>query len=215
MTTGHDLVFALCHEVGNLVGAIRLNADLIDAEASAVELANASVEIDDSSARIRSWLSLVRPLLDGEAGPEPGVPPAALLAGIDEALDEYGGHGVEIDVQQPDGLARVRGRSETLHHLIVTLAVHAVEETRPSGRVQVNASSGTDGLVVFCVEDDGPGDDSLQGGAGGLQGGAGGALTGRALAVASANLILGRVGGAADVARVDGCTRVSLRLPPL
>ncbi len=34
-----ELVFALCHEVGNLVGAIRLNAHLIDGDASAVELA--------------------------------------------------------------------------------------------------------------------------------------------------------------------------------
>ena len=58
-----DLVFAICHEVGNLVGVIRLNADLIDAKASERELATLSVEIDDSSARIRSLLALVRPLL--------------------------------------------------------------------------------------------------------------------------------------------------------
>ncbi len=122
-----DLVCALCHEIGNLVAAIRLNADLVDAEASPVELAAASVEIDDSSARIRSWLALVRPLLGRENGEEPGVSPAVLLAGIGEALEEHGGRGVEVGVEAEEGLSRVRGRPETLHHLIATLAYHAVE----------------------------------------------------------------------------------------
>jgi nitrogen-specific signal transduction histidine kinase len=207
MASGEDLVFALCHEVGNLVGAIRLNADMIDDDASALELATASVEIDDASARIRSWLALVRPLLDGEPGGLPGVTPEALLCGVAEALEEYGGRGVSIEVDSGASLPGVQGRPETLHHLLLTLGLHAVEEARPRGRVHLGASRLGDRVAVF-VEDDGAEDPSLQDGADAY-------LTGRGLALATAEFILARIGGSALATRENAQTRVTLLLPPL
>jgi signal transduction histidine kinase len=206
--SGEDLVLSLCHEVGNLVGAIRLNADLIDSEASPLDLASAAVEIDDCSARIRSWLALVRPLLDRERVQEAGVSPEALIRGVAETLDECGSRAVSVETEVAPRLGRVRGRQETLHHLLATLAFHAVEEARPAGRVWLRASAAADGVVRLCVEDDGPED-------AGLHAREAGALTGRALALAAGAAILARVGGQAEAERSGGRTAVSLRLPLL
>ncbi len=207
MRSGEDLVFALCHEVGNLVGAVRLHADGIDSRASARELANASVEIDDSSARIRSWLALVRPLLDREYGDESGVSPEVLLAGLHEELKAYGGRGVRLEVDAPAGLGAVRGRPQTLHHLLLTLAYHAVEEARPRGRVRLEAAPIASSAIALRVEDDGPEDPSLVGETEGAT------LTGRALACACASSLLSRLGGRAAAVREGGATRVELQLP--
>lgn len=201
-----DIVFAICHEVGNLVGAIRLNADLIDSEATVRELATLAVEIDDSSARIRSLLALVRPLLSVGSEVGAGVSPAALLSGVAECLAEYGGRGVAVEVEGGDDLSEVRGRPETLHHLLVTLACYAVEEARPHGHVKIRARPDASGGVLVHVEDDGTVDESLPERQRG-------ALTGRALACAAADLLLDRVGGRVEVERRDGITEVVLRLP--
>lgn len=209
-TDSEALVLSLCHEVGNLVGAIRLNAELVDADASPVELARAAIEIDDSSSRIRSWLALVRPLLGRELGPEPGVSPGALLRGVAEALDESGLRAVTVDVGDDPGLPPVRGHPEILHHLLLTLAFLAVEGARPRGRVHLAAETAAEGGVTLWVEDDGPEDPSLEDPAP-LRPGA--ALTGRALARAVAERVVGRVAGSVSIAREGGRTRVRLRLP--
>ena len=205
-----DLVFAICHEVGNLVGAIRLNAHLIDEDASAVELAALAVDIDDSSSRIRSLLALVRPLLSDDPSLDTSVSAGVLARGVNEALDEYGGRGVEIVVDAGDGLPEVLVRPETLHHLLVTLAFYGVEEARPKGHVRVGVAVDAKGHVAVRIEDDGPEDESLAG-----HGAAdrAGELTGRALACAVAGVILERLGGSVEVLRSDGRTRVVLTLP--
>ncbi len=181
------IVFALCHEVGNYVATIRLNAHLVDEDSSGVELARASVAIDDSSTRIRSLLALIRPLLTGPAEDDPGVSPDALVRGVGEVLDEYGGRGVAIEVEVADGLPRVPGRLEALHHLLATFAYCAVERARPRGRVRVRAAR-AEGSVVFRVEDDGPHEEDL----GVVRGGA---PTGRTLVCEIAKIVLGSLGG--------------------
>ena len=200
-------VFALCHEVGNLVAAIRLNAHLIDEESSGLELATASVEIDDCSTRIRSLLALVRPLLAESPASASGLSPDALVQGVADALDEYGGRGVSIEVQSPGGLPSVPGRLETLHHLVATLAYHAVEEARPRGRVGIRAHRG-DGGVVFSIQDDGPQEE-------GLGDAHEGPPTGRFLACEVAEIVLGSLGGGVEVRRVADATEILLTLPAL
>jgi signal transduction histidine kinase len=201
-----DLVFALCHELGNLVGAIRLNAHLIDGDSSQVELANVSVDIDDSSTRIRSLLALVRPLVQG--GDAPGAGGDELLADVAEALEEYGGRGVEIEVPSASGLPQVAGRRDALHHLLLSFAYYAVEEARPRGRVVVTALRSDEGPVTFRVEDDGPEEP-------GLGEAAADRATGRTLVLAIADVILGRWGGGVKAVRDGRTTRIELQLPAL
>jgi signal transduction histidine kinase len=205
-TREKQLVFALCHEVGNLVGAIRLNAYLIDGDASAVALAATAVDIDDSSSRIRSLLALIRPLLSTDPTLDTSVNCGVLARGVDEALDEYGGRGVEIVVEAGDALPDVLVRPESLHHLLVTLAFYGVEEARPKGHVRVAVGVDDKGQVTFRIEDDGIEDESLAR----LHEGE---LTGRALACAVGEVILGRLGGSVEVSRIESRTRVVLTLP--
>jgi hypothetical protein len=201
------IVFALCHEVGNLVASIRLNAHWIAPDSSGLDLATACIEIDDASTRIRSLLALVRPLLTEPAEDDPGVSPDALVWGVGEALDECGGRGVTIEVEVEDGLQRVPGRLAALHHLLATFAYYAIEEARPNGRVWIRGL-GADGSVVFGVEDDGPQDEDL-----GKVGG--GTPTGRSLACEVAKIVLGSLGGRVDARRTGDITRIELTLPAL
>lgn len=202
-----ELVFALCHEVGNLVGAIRLNAHLIDGDASAVELAHASVEIDDSASRIRSLLALIRPLLAGSEGAQPSlVEPGALLRGVREALEEYGGRAVGIEVADGEALPEVEARHDVLHHLLVSFAYYAVEEARPRGQVRVAARFEAGARIAFQLEDDAAADDALPDF---LQTG----RTGRALLCRVANRLLEAWNGTMSVHREADTTRVILSLP--
>ena len=203
----HSLVLALCHEVGNLVAAIRLNAHLVDPESSEVELARASVEIDDCACRTRSLLALVRPLLSQSRQKDSGVRPEAIARGVAEALDEYGGRGVSIEVEAADGLPRVPLRSEVLHHLLVTFAYYAVEEARPRGRVRIRVD-GSDAGVVFRVEDDGRPEQGLFEPREGLP-------TGRSLACEIAKVVLGSLGGGVEAGRSGDLTEIALTLPAL
>jgi len=204
-----DLVFAICHEVGNLVGAIRLNAHLIDEDASAVELATTSVDIDDSSSRIRSLLALVRPLLSDDPSLDTPVSAGVLARGVNEALEEYGGRGVQIAVEAGEGLPEVVVRPETLHHLLVSLAFYGVEEARPRGHVHVGVAVDDKGQVVVRIEDDGEEDESLAH----PRASEPSELTGRALACAVAAVILERLAGSVEVSRRDDRTCVELTLP--
>lgn len=200
------VVFALCHEVGNLVGATRLNAHLIDVESSGIELATASVEIDDSSARICSLLALVRPVLTVAAEGD-GVSAGTLVRGVAEALEEYGGRGVVIEVEAEEALPRIPGRLEPLHHLVTSFGYYAVEEARPKGRVWVRAAH-SDGRVVFRIEDNGSEREGLG------EVGAG-APTGRTLVYEVAKIVLGTLGGGVDVGRAGDVTWIELSLPVL
>ena len=206
MTAREDLVLDLCHEVGNLVGAIRLNADRIEPEASARELASVAVEIDDVAARIRSWLALVRPLLDREHGDETGVDASTLVQGVAETLDESGTRGVRVEVERAVDLSRARGRLETLHHVVALLAFHAVDEASAEGCVRLVAERGADGEIAIAVEDDGAGPPPDANA---------GARTGRSLALAAAEAIAERLGGRAAALREAERTVVRLALPRL
>jgi signal transduction histidine kinase len=204
-----DLVFAICHEVGNLVGAIRLNAHLIDDQASPVELAQASVEIDDSSARIRSLLALIRPLLTADAaGPARSATsrPESVVRGVGEALEEIGARGVEVQVTGGLGLAEVCAQHEILHHLLLTLAFHAIEEARPHGHVVLGATGGANGCVEFFIVDDGREDPELGEPSESP-------ATGRGLAFAVARVLLDRIGGGVEATRSGERTHVVLQLP--
>jgi hypothetical protein len=90
--------------------------------------------------------------------------------------------------------------------LLVTLAFYGVEEARPKGHVRVAVGVDDKGQVTFRIEDDGIEDKSLAR----LHEGE---LTGRALACAVAEVILGRLGGSVEVSRIESRTRVVLTLP--
>ncbi len=202
------LVLAICHEVGNLVGVIRLSAHMLDDQISPVALAAASCDIDDLSARIGALLGLVRPVVADDV-PDEGALPRAVLAGLRSELDAYGGRGVDLVIDECADLPEVCGSPEMLHHLLTTLVYYAVEAARPRGRVRVRVerAGATEGkTVVFGIEDDGPEDEELR--AWQTQ-----PIRGRTLGCVLSSRALERVGGSLQVTRSNGRTTTKLTLP--
>lgn len=209
------LVLAICHEAGNLVGAIRLNAHLLDDGFSPLELATASVDIDDLSARIGSLLALVRPLIAPKVAQGDGSLPANVIAGVSGEVEAEGGRSVALAVEPCEALPAVAGEPETLHQLVVLFVHYAIDHGRveesgvPGAEVRVRAELTTGGNeVCFAIEDTGPADPELDGWRAHP-------LRGRVLACAVADRVLQRLGGTLTVTRTASITRLALAVPTL
>jgi signal transduction histidine kinase len=196
------LIFAVCHEIGNMVAAVRLQAHLLDDDLVPKQLAKTSVEIDDLSARMSAMLALVRPLMSQPRSEPTGVQPLTIFAAVQQALDDYGGRGMTLDVICESDLPGIVTDPDVMHHLLLTLVFGAVETAQHKGTVTVKASL-SNGGVVFAVEDDAEEDTQLMDWREHM-------LRGRPLTCAVADFILRKHNGSLAVCREDGVTRVSL-----
>jgi nitrogen-specific signal transduction histidine kinase len=200
-----ELVFALCHEIGNLVGAVRLHAHLLDDDMGARELALASVELDDLSARASALLSHVRPTLKGPPQRRSEVEPGALLGVVHKMMAEHGGRGTQLRVDVVAELPTVLVDQDAIHPLLTSLVFCAMEAASSRGTVTLGAEP-RPGAVAFLVEDDGPVDEDPTQWRDQMR-------RGRPLICAVASAILRKRDGELEVERNDGCTRVALVLP--
>ena len=202
----HELLFALCHEMGNLVGAVRLQTHLIDQEMSPRDLVTARSEIDVLGARVSALLSLVRPSV-GDLGREHGlgVQSSDVLATVEHGLDTLIAPGVEIVFVPPSEDMRLEIDRVALQALVTSLVHLAVEQVRPEGRVRVGVES-RDGQAALVVEDDGPEDPALVAWAEGP-------FRGRPLVCAVAADLLARCGGELEVASSPQRSRVAIWAP--
>lgn len=202
------LVFAMCHEISNLVAAVRLQAHLLDEDLDARGLAVASLEIDDLSARSATLLALVRPVL---VAPNEEIPPIGadvIALGFERALAEYGGRGFEIVFDTEPELPDVRAEPEVFHYILLSHAfgaMEAMEATDSGGRIRIEVVAGTK-EVVFAVEDHAPADEEhLKWWASSLRG--------RVLESAVAHYILTKRGARFDVQRRGDCNRTEIAAP--
>jgi hypothetical protein len=181
-----DLLFALCHEVGNLLAAIRLHSQFVDEESAA--------RISELTDRAGSLVALVRPLL---SDPPPSVPlldPLDLLEALQRGLDGVEGARVRVELKSAVDLPGVAIDGETLRHLLMADLFAALEDLPGGERVRVVAQPSADG-VAFVLEAPGeatPDAPALK-------------LTGRALTRALAAAILGRRGGSVAVSGLRVC----------
>ncbi len=148
-----ELTLALCHEVRNLLAAVRLSAYLIARETDSAQVRASIEDIEAISVEAGAALAHIRPLLDA-AGESPRVDPVAVLEAVGRSLTEIPGRAAPVEVRWPDALPDVRVDPDALHHLLVTLALSARETVREPGAVRVGAEA-REGSVVFRVEDDG------------------------------------------------------------
>lgn len=197
-----NLVFALCHEVRNLLAASRLQAYLLDPEAGAAELAPMARRISDASARAGSLLAQVRPLLSGAARMPFRTDPLDVLGDLHRALDEQRECALHIDLKSAAGLPELDFDPEALHQILLTAVFDAEEAVDSGGCVRVAAEPSGE-FVAFLVEDDGKGADPESEVA----------LCGRPLARAVAAAILGDGGGRLEVRRPERLTRVAVLIP--
>lgn len=197
-----ELVFALCHEVRNLLAASRLQAHLMDRSANAEELAATARRIADASARAGSLLAQVRPLFRGVEEAASRTDPLDVLGDLHRELDEQRECALRIELKSAMGLPELTFDSEALHHILLTAVFDAEEVAGPGGSVRVAAESSGE-FVAFLVEDDA--DDAAPE--------SGAALCGRALGRAVAAAILALCGGRLEVGRSDGLNRVAVLIP--
>jgi len=147
------LVFAMCHEISNLVAAVRLQAHLLDESLSPRELAMASLEVDDLSARASALLALIKPVLTADSGRKSGrVSGDVVMHGVERVVEDYGIGGVKVSFHAPPELPALALDPDVVHHLLLAQIFCAMEDAHPGEHVRVRAEP-REAEVVFAIED--------------------------------------------------------------
>ena len=182
-----ELVFALGHEIANLLAAARMHTHLINADASAADLANVAATIAELSSRMGTLLAQIGPLLSSAPEISHPVGPSEVLDGLQRDVEESCEERVRFDTRSAAGLPKAAIDPDPLHHILLTLIYQALEESEPDGIVSVSVSASSESLV-FAVDGEGPIEDDGTA-----------ALRGRTLAHAVADAILRKRGGEIEV----------------
>lgn len=145
-----SLVRPLCHEIGNLLAAIRLSAHLLEGEQhpSAAEPERTCREIQSLAAQAGALLAQMRPLLEGSRDARTRVTTASLLASVARAVEGEVPRGVRLQVARGRGLPDVRIDTEALHDLLVALLRDACEASPERGHVRLEAEARDDRVVL-------------------------------------------------------------------
>jgi signal transduction histidine kinase len=178
-----ELVLALGHEIANLLAAARMHTHLIDADASAADLANVAATIAELSSRMGTLLAQIGPLLSSAPEISHPVGPSEVLDGLQRDVEESCEERVRFDTRSAAGLPKAAIDPDPLQHIVLTLIYQALEESEPDGTVTVSVSASGESLV-FAVDGEGPIEDD-----------GAAALRGRTLAHAVADAILRERGG--------------------
>jgi len=196
-----DLVLALDHEIGNLLAATRLHAQLIDAESTKREISDIAATIGALSSRMGSLLAQIRPLVSPVPASAPKIDAIEVLDGLQRGIEESCEARVSIDINSAASLPMAVIDPAPLHHMLLTFIYQALEESEPSGKVTVAAFAQADS-IVFAVDDESKFEDVVDG-----------PLKGRALLGAVADAILRPRGGQIAISSRDPGNRVELRVP--
>ncbi len=196
-----ELVFALCHEVGNLLAASRLEAYLLREGADASDIAHAKETISAVSSRSGSLLALIRPLLAPATLPIDSLEAIEVLDRLHRGLDDDCASRVGLEMKAAVKLPDVSVNSDALHHILLTEIYLALDALPTEEAVSVSACARKED-VVFQVEHR-AGDSEAEDPE---------VLSGRSLAVACASMILSANGGSVEVTRDAGTVRVSYRV---
>ncbi|MBW2541112.1 MAG: hypothetical protein JRF15_03400 [Deltaproteobacteria bacterium] len=196
-----DLVFALGHEIGNLLAATRLHAHLIEAEMTEAELSEVSATIGELSSRMGSLLAQVRPLLSPVPGDVPHVDLVRVLDGVRCGVEESCDARVSVDLDSAAGLPMAAIDPEPLHHILLTSVYQALEESAPTGKVAVSVVERAQS-IIFRVDGETE-----------FEADADCALRGRTLLHAVANAILRPRRGQLAIRALGSGHRVELSVP--
>jgi C4-dicarboxylate-specific signal transduction histidine kinase len=200
-----DLVRALCHDVGNLLTAVRLGAHLHSAEIDETERLSLPEEIEDLVARAGALLAHVRPLLAGPEVAAVPVSPAEVLMALSRALKDRKGGGAALSIARGRSLPDVRVDPDALYHLLLTLVLGSLEAADPDGQVRVSAKH-QGRRVILSVIDNGRQVDLEE-----IRWGT--PPRGRELAIRVADAVLRSMGGRAAAELQRRGTRIDLFLP--
>ena len=200
-----DLVRALCHDVGNLLAAVRLSAHLLANDIAETDRLAVSRDVEDLAALAGALLAHVRPLLAGATLARVRVAPAEVLTALTRALQDRRTGGATLSIARGRNLPDVRVDPDALYHLLLTLVHGSLEAAAPSGRVRVSAKH-RGRRVILSVSDDGRQVDIDE-----LRRGS--TPRGRELAIRVADAVLRLMGGRAAAELQRRGTRIDLFLP--
>ena len=200
-----QLVLAIGHEIANHLGAIRLEAHLLDEELGARALAEASVSIDGLAGRGTPLLALLRPILVA-------TPPVGdgrdrwsdVLDRIGREVEDEGTRAVRFELERSAEAATPAAPGvDWLHPLVMALVQATLAHVHPKGviRLALEIDAGLREIVLL-LEDDGAEEDCS----------ATAPLRGRPLVLAIARLLLGELGGRVETSR-EQRTRLRLVFP--
>jgi nitrogen-specific signal transduction histidine kinase len=202
-----DLTRALCHDVGNLLAAVRLSAHLLSNDIAETDRVSISRDIEDLAARAGALLAHVRPLLGGDTLARIPVSPAEVLRALARALKDRRMGDVALSIAHGRDLPDIRVDPDALYHLLLTLVRGSLEAAAPDGRVRVSAKH-VGRRVILSVADDGRQVDLDE-----IRGGP--TPRGRELAIRVADALLRRMGGRAAAELQSSGTRIDLFLPAM
>lgn len=198
------LVRALCHDVGNLLAAVRLSSHVLRTDIGETERVSLSRDIDALAARAGALLAHVRPLLAGAKLSRSQVSPAEILAAVSRAFEDKEREGPSLSITRGRNLSDVRVDPDALYHVLLTLVLGALEAASPAGRVRVVARE-EGRRVVLSVVDDGRAMDLAEAWKGSTP-------RGRELAVRIADVVMRRMGGRVRAESRKRGTRIDLWL---
>jgi signal transduction histidine kinase len=200
-----DLVRALCHDVGNLLAAVRLSAHLLSNDIAETDRVSISRDIEELAALSGALLAHVRPLLAGATLSRVRVSPAEVLTALTRALIGRRPGGAALSVARGRNLPDVRVDPDAFYHLLLTLVHGSLEAAASGGRVRITAKH-QGRRVIFSVLDDGPPVDLEE-----IRRGS--TPRGRELAIRVADAVLRLMGGRAAAELRRRGTRIDLFLP--
>jgi C4-dicarboxylate-specific signal transduction histidine kinase len=203
--TPEDLTHALCHDVGNLLAAVRLSAHLLSSDITEADRASISRDVEDLTARAGALLAHVRPLLGRGNLARTPVSPAEVLRALARALKDRRMQDVALSIAHGRDLPDIRVDPDALYHLLLTLVFGSLEAAAPEGRVRVSAKH-VGRRVILSVIDNGPQVDLDE-----LRSGP--TPRGRDLAIRVADSVLRRMGGRAAAELQRRGNRIDLFLP--
>jgi signal transduction histidine kinase len=202
-----ELVFSLCHELGNMMGALRLHAHLLDDEMGPRGIARTSVDLDDLSARSAALLSLVRPLLTPAPSSAENMSVVGLVRNIEGLMAGHGSRGTALTFEVDEQIPSIRVDVGMLQRLIQSFLYFALESASRTGAVLLRAES-RDDEVAILIEDNGPEGEDPAGFRDQMR-------RGRPLLCSVAESILKKQGGRFAAERDGTRTRISMMLPAI
>ena len=200
------LALALCHEVGNLLAALRLSAHLLARDAAAGPLRAAGADLEAIAVQAAEILAQLRPLLAAAKDADlVRVDPVEALRATARTLANAHLPAAQVE-ERGEPAPPVLVEVDALHHVLVALAVAPLQGASAPGHVRLCCAV-EEGEIVLAVEDDtgawAPDAPDPRVGP-----------RGRSLSLEIAATLAARWSGRVIVRPIRAGTRVELRLPP-
>jgi two-component system sensor histidine kinase HydH len=149
----------IAHEVKNPLSSIKSLAQLMQEDENLEDgyrrdLSYIVAEINRLNSCVEQLLIFSRPIPEGREE----IAVDELLSNISSVLNrEYAEQRVSFEYHSPESVTLKNVDPQSLHQIVLNLAINAAQASPPGGIVEIHASHGAKGEVVITVSDHGAG----------------------------------------------------------